>query len=54
MYIRRNIGRKIEKLCEWVERREEGSREMIGEDFNTRTGEEGGILGRDIARGRDG
>lgn len=48
VYVRGDIDRKLEKLNEWLERREEGSRVMIGGDFNARTGKEGRILGRGI------
>lgn len=44
IYVREDLGRKLGWLRERVENKEEGTRLLIGGDFNVRTGEEGGII----------
>ncbi|XP_077255544.1 uncharacterized protein LOC143893719 [Temnothorax americanus] len=44
VYINKDMDRKLEDLKEWVEEIERGVRVLIGEDFNARTGKEGGFV----------
>ncbi|KYN18941.1 hypothetical protein ALC57_08784, partial [Trachymyrmex cornetzi] len=42
VYINMDMQSKLEGMVEWMEGREEGIKTVIGEDFNVRTGREGG------------
>lgn len=46
VYAREDLERKLELLRERVESKEKGNKLLIGGDFNTRIGEEGGIIER--------
>ncbi|KMQ92890.1 hypothetical protein RF55_7066 [Lasius niger] len=52
VYVRGDLERKLERLRDWVERKEEGGRVLIEGDFNTRTGEGSGIGGGGGRKGR--
>lgn len=42
IYVNNNLDEKLEGLKDWMEEREEGTKTVIGGDFNARTVEEGG------------
>ncbi|KAL6416875.1 hypothetical protein ACFW04_014794 [Cataglyphis niger] len=44
VYVRGDMERKLEELNEWVEKKEENTSILIGENFNVRTNEEEGVI----------
>lgn len=42
VYVNKNLKRKMEKLREWIENREEEVKVLIGGTFKARTGRKGG------------
>jgi len=53
VYVNKDIESKLEEVKEWMEGKEKGVRNIIGGDFNARTGEEGGkVEGEDWEESR--
>ncbi|KAL6421075.1 hypothetical protein ACFW04_013599 [Cataglyphis niger] len=46
VYVREDLEKKLKELNEWIERKEENGYMLIGEDFNARTGEKGGVVSK--------
>jgi len=42
IYVNGDMEKKLEELKEWMKKREEGVKTIIGRDFKARTGREGG------------
>lgn len=42
LYVSERVEKKLNELKEWMKRKEEKVRTILGEDFNARTGELGG------------
>lgn len=42
LYVSERVEKKLDELKEWMERKKEKIRTILGEDFNARTGELGG------------
>jgi len=47
-----DMKRKLEDLTEWMEGKEKGVKTVIGGDFNTRTGRDGGRI-REMNEGEE-
>ncbi|XP_011868143.1 PREDICTED: uncharacterized protein LOC105562162, partial [Vollenhovia emeryi] len=53
VYVNGNIGEKLRRLEGWMEVEEVGSRNIIGGDFNARTGENGGEIIEERLEGKE-
>lgn len=54
VYVNNDLDKKLEKLREWMEEREEEVGIVIGGDFKARTGREGGEAGEGMGGGENG